>query len=165
MFTTAGGFICGGCWRQMPAAHCVPLPAGKKRRLSDLECSEATVPRHFRKILIREILILDLYDELVIDSPCQRFKKKKGQILPSKILQLQLLKESLLCRYTGEDLINTGTADAESWGNSPGNMISLAYLSPAWYFHIKSFNFQCEPPHQVLARSPNFLKWWEACEW
>lgn len=72
MFTTAGGFICGGCWRQMPAAHCVPLPTGEKRRLSDLEFIEATVSRDFREILIREILTSDLYDELVIDSPCQR---------------------------------------------------------------------------------------------
>lgn len=39
---------------------------------------------------------------------------KGGQILQSKMLGLELLKENLLCRYTGEDLINTGTADAES---------------------------------------------------
>lgn len=42
MFTTARGFICGGCRRQRPAVPRVPLPTGKKRRLPYLELIEAS---------------------------------------------------------------------------------------------------------------------------
>lgn len=59
-------------WGLLEKNACVPLPTGEKRRLLDLEFIEAIDSRHFREILIREMLISDLYDELVIDSPCQR---------------------------------------------------------------------------------------------